>query len=99
MVTTIVHVYVKPEHIDDFIKASQKNHEASILEPGNQRFDVLQDFNEPSKFVLYEAYATEEAAAKHKETAHYLLWRDTVAGYMAKPREGVKHKTLFPSAS
>lgn len=98
MVTTIVHVYVKPEHIEDFIKASQKNHEASVLESGNLRFDVLQDFSEPSKFVLYEAYATEEAAAKHKETAHYLLWRDTVADYMAKPREGVKHRTLFPKA-
>lgn len=98
MITTIVHVYVKPEYIDDFVKACQANHEASVKEPGNLRFDVLQDANYPAKFVLYEAYATEVAALAHKETAHYLEWRDTVAPFMAQPREGVKHKILFPQS-
>lgn len=99
MITTIVHVYVKPEHIDDFIMACEANHEASIKEPGNLRFDVLQDFNNPAKFVLYEAYESEAAALAHKETSHYLQWRDTVAPYMAQPREGVKHKIIFPKKS
>lgn len=98
MITTIVHVYVKPEHIDDFVKACQANHEASVKEAGNLRFDILQDANYPAKFVLYEAYATEEAALAHKETPHYLEWRDTVAPFMAQSREGVKHKILFPQS-
>ncbi|HTF82633.1 MAG TPA: antibiotic biosynthesis monooxygenase [Cytophagales bacterium] len=99
MFTTIVHIFVKPEYITEFIKATQANHQSSIKEDGNFRFDVLQDANDPSKFVLYESYATEEAVVKHKETPHYLLWRDTVAPYMAKPREGVKHITLFPKVN
>ena len=96
MHVTLVHVYVKPEQVDDFIEASRLNHEASIQEQGNRRFDILQDANEPAKFVLYEAYATAEDAAAHKETPHYATWRDTVASMMAKPREGIKHKGLFP---
>lgn len=79
-----------------FIMATKENHENSVKEPGNLRFDILQDAQDPNKFVLYEAYATEEAVAKHKETAHYLKWRDTVAPMMAKPREGIKHALLFP---
>ena len=97
MITTIVHVYVHAASIADFIEATRLNHEQSIQEPGNLRFDVLQDAQDKSKFVLYEAYATEHAAAAHKETAHYLTWRDTVAPWMAKPREGVKHAMLFPT--
>ncbi|HEY9046318.1 MAG TPA: antibiotic biosynthesis monooxygenase, partial [Ohtaekwangia sp.] len=98
MIATIVHVYVKPEHIEAFINATKTNHENSIQENGNLRFDILQDDKDPGKFVLYEAYETEQAVAAHKETAHYLAWRDTVAPWMAKPREGVKHKMLFPAA-
>jgi (4S)-4-hydroxy-5-phosphonooxypentane-2,3-dione isomerase len=96
MHVTLVHVYVKPEHVDDFIEASRLNHEASTQEPGNRRFDILQDANEPTKFVLYEAYATAEDAAAHKETSHYATWRETVAPMMAKPREGIKHNSLYP---
>lgn len=98
MHTTIVHVYVKPESVDDFIAASEKNHLASIQEPENRRFDVLQDAADPTKFVLYEAYATAAGAAAHKETAHYLAWRESVADMMAQPREGVAHHGLFPAS-
>lgn len=91
-------MYVKPEFVADFIEASRLNHEQSIHEPGNLRFDFLQDTQDKSKFVFYEAYTNETTAAAHKETAHYLAWRDTVAPWMAKPREGVKHVMLFPAA-
>lgn len=96
MHTTLVHVHVKPEHIDEFISATKLNHEASVQEPGNLRFDVLQLPDEPGCFILYEVYTTAETAAAHKETAHYLAWRDTVAEWMAEPRRGVRYNTLFP---
>ena len=97
MIVTLVHVWVKEDYIEDFREASIKNHRESIKEPGNLRFDVLQDANDPSKFVLYEAYESEEASAAHKETPHYLEWRETVAEWMAEPREGIAYKGLFPS--
>ena len=96
MHVTLVHVQVKPAHIDAFIAACQDNHTASIREPGNLRFDVLQAPDDPARFVLYEAYASAEAAAAHKQTAHYLRWRDTVADWMAAPRQGVAYHGLFP---
>jgi autoinducer 2-degrading protein len=96
MPATIVHVYVKPEFINAFIEATRDNHKNSIQEPGNLRFDILQDAKDPGKFVLYEAYETEQAVLAHKETAHYAIWRDTVAPWMEKPREGIKHTILFP---
>jgi autoinducer 2-degrading protein len=99
MYVTIVHVWVKPERVDAFIAASRANHEASVRETGNRRFDVLQDAGDPTKFVLYEAYATAEDAAAHKGAQHYLTWRETVADMMAQPRQGIVHKGLFPSAA
>ncbi|MFC2124519.1 antibiotic biosynthesis monooxygenase [Bacteroidota bacterium] len=96
MIVTFVHVWVKSERIEDFRDASIRNHEESIKEPGNLRFDVLQDANDPAKFVLYEAYESEDAAAAHKETTHYLDWRETVADWMAQPRKGEKHVVLTP---
>jgi len=96
MTVTLVHVQVKPEFVKAFIDATRENHESSIKEAGNLRFDILQDAHDPGKFVLYEAYESEQAAAAHKETPHYFKWRDTVATWMEKPREGVKHKFLFP---
>jgi autoinducer 2-degrading protein len=96
MHVTIVHVCVKPEHIDDFIEASRINHEASVQEPGNLRFDVLQLADEPQRFVLYEAYSDAQAAAAHKTTDHYLTWRETVADWMAEPRQGVSYHGLYP---
>lgn len=97
MIVTIVHIYVKPDFIEAFIEATKSNHELSIKEIGNFRFDVLQDTVDPGKFVLYEAYESESAAVAHKQTSHYAAWRDAVASWMEKPREGVKHNMLFPS--
>jgi len=96
MIVTFVHVWVKENHIEGFKEASIANHRESIKEPGNLRFDVLQDDEDPSKFVLYEAYESEEASSAHKNTPHYLKWRETVADWMEKPRQGIKHKILAP---
>lgn len=96
MVVTCVHVSVKTEHIEDFIEATRINHEASIEEPQNLRFDVLQDPNDPSRFMLYEAYSSEAGAAAHKETQHYLTWRETVAPWMAEPRTGLSYIVIAP---
>lgn len=96
MHVTLVKILVKPAHIEDFIAATHLNHEASVLESGNRRFDVLQSSENPDQFILYEAYASAEAAATHKETAHYLAWRDTVAEWMAQPRQGIRYDGLFP---
>ena len=98
MHVTLVHVAVKPGHIDDFIAATRRNHEASVQEPGNRRFDVLQSPDDPSRFVLYEAYADVADAQAHKQTAHYLAWRDAVAEWMAEPRRGVSYNELFPAS-
>ncbi|HYC84948.1 MAG TPA: antibiotic biosynthesis monooxygenase [Chryseosolibacter sp.] len=99
MIVTLVHVHVKPEYVGEFIAATRENHLNSVKEPGNLRFDILQDSLDPSKFVLYEAYVSEQAVAAHKETTHYHAWRELVAPWMAKPREGVKHHLLFPERS
>jgi (4S)-4-hydroxy-5-phosphonooxypentane-2,3-dione isomerase len=96
MHVTLVHIDVKLENIDDFIIATRLNHEASIQEPGNRRFDVLQSSENPGHFVLYEAYDSADAAAEHKQTAHYLAWRDKVADWMAQPRQGIPYQGLFP---
>jgi autoinducer 2-degrading protein len=98
MHVTLVHVQVKTDHIDDFIEATRKNHLASVNESGNRRFDVLQSADDTGRFVLYEAYASKEDAAAHKQTAHYLEWRQTVADWMASPRQGVSYTGLFPQA-
>jgi len=97
MQVTIVYVTVKSEHIADFIEACRHNHEASVLEPGNRRFDVLQSADDPARFVLYEAYESSADAARHKETDHYRKWRDTVADWMAEPRHGAPFNGLFPA--
>jgi (4S)-4-hydroxy-5-phosphonooxypentane-2,3-dione isomerase len=96
MIVNCVTVWVKQERIEDFIAATIANHDGSIAEPGNMRFDVLQSVAEPGRFFLYEAYESQEAAASHKETSHYRSWRDTVADWMAKPREGLSHRVIRP---
>ena len=96
MHVTLVHVRVKLQYIDAFIAATRVNHEASIMEPGNRRFDVLQAPGDSTCFVLYEAYATAADAAAHKETAHYLAWREAVADMMLEPRRGEPMVGLFP---
>ncbi|MDH5379059.1 MAG: antibiotic biosynthesis monooxygenase [Gammaproteobacteria bacterium] len=99
MHVTIVAVHVKPEHVDEFIRETEKNHKASIQETGNCRFDILQSDADPSKFALYEAYVDADAAARHKETAHYIAWRETVADWMAAPRQGMPFTGLFPKVT
>jgi autoinducer 2-degrading protein len=96
MFVTLVHVHVKPEHLAEFIDATRTNHLASVREPGNLRFDVLQSTEDGTRFVLYEAYRDEAAAKSHKETAHYAAWRDAVADWMAEPRLGVRYDGLLP---
>ena len=97
MHVTLVHVRVKPAAIDAFIAATRANHEASIQEPGNQRFDVLQAPDDPARFILYEAYALAEDAAAHKATAHYLAWREAVADMMDEARRGEPMNGIFPA--
>lgn len=97
MHVTLVHVRVKRDDIDAFIVATRANHQASIAEPGNRRFDVLQAPEDPSRFILYEAYASAADAAAHKETAHYLAWREAVGDMMAEPRRGEPMNGLFPA--
>ena len=96
MLIVHVQVHVKPEAVQAFIEATLENARESVREPGIVRFDVVQQQDDGSRFVLIEAYRTAEAPARHKETAHYLKWRDTVAGMMAKPRTSVKFTNLFP---
>lgn len=96
MIATIVYVSVKPGMLKDFIAASEVNHAQSVREKGNMRFDLLQQADDPTKFVLYEAYEDEASAAAHKETAHYMVWKETVADWMAEPRNGVRYTALKP---
>ena len=93
-----VHVHVKPECVDDFRQATVENARSSVQEPGIARFDVVQQQDDASRFVLIEVYRTPDAAAAHKETAHYAKWRDTVATMMAEPRTSVKYGAVFPDA-
>ena len=97
MQVTLVHVHVKQDRIDEFIEACRANHEASVREPGNRRFDVLQTAADPARFILYEAYATDADAAAHKQTPHYKAWRDAVADWTAEPRQGQPCRGLFPA--
>ncbi len=95
----IVHVFVhvKPDCVEAFKTASLENARHSVREPGIARFDVIQQADDPTRFVLVEVYRTVEATAQHKETAHYAQWRDTVAEMMAEPRSSVKYTNLFPA--
>lgn len=95
----LVHVHVKPEFVDAFKQASLENASNSVKEEGVARFDVIQQVDDPTRFILVEVYKTVEAQSAHKETAHYLKWRDTVADMMAEPRQGVKYGNVFPEDS
>ncbi|HEX5218452.1 MAG TPA: antibiotic biosynthesis monooxygenase [Verrucomicrobiae bacterium] len=96
MLIVHVHVHVKPEAVDAFKAATLENARQSVQEPGIARFDVVQQADDPTRFVLVEAYRSVEATAAHKETRHYQVWRDTVAPMMAGPRTSVKFANLFP---
>ena len=91
-----VHVHVKPEFVEAFKQATIENASNSVKEAGVARFDVIQQNDDPTRFILVEVYRSAEAAAAHKETAHYAKWRDTVAEMMAEPRQGIKYANIFP---
>ncbi len=97
MKVNIVHIRVKEEFLDAFIEASIENHRNTIKEPGNLRFDILQDAQDPLKWIFYEAFRDDDAVVAHKATPHYAKWRDTVADWMAEPRKGVSHVAVAPS--
>jgi quinol monooxygenase YgiN len=99
MLIVLVHVHVKHDCIEAFREASLENARNSIEEPGIARFDVLQDNDDPNRFILNEVYRDAEAPAAHKETVHYAAWRDTVADMMAEPRQAVKLRNHFPEDS
>jgi (4S)-4-hydroxy-5-phosphonooxypentane-2,3-dione isomerase len=96
MLVVHVHVQIKPEHIEAFKQATLANARASRKEPGVARFDVVQQQDDPTRFVFVEVYRDAAAAAAHKETAHYPVWRDAVAPMMAEPRFSLKFNNVFP---
>jgi (4S)-4-hydroxy-5-phosphonooxypentane-2,3-dione isomerase len=96
MLVVHVHARVKPDSVEAFKTACLENARQSVQEPGIARFDVVQQQDDPTRFVLVEAYRTPEAPAAHKETRHYQVWRDAVAPLMAEPRSSVKFTNIFP---
>jgi len=96
MLIVHVHAHVKPECVEAFREATVENAQNSVQEPGVARFDVIQQADDPTRFILVEVYRTPEAPAQHKETAHYQKWRDAVAPMMAEPRTSVKYANVFP---
>ena len=96
MLIVHVHVHVLPEYVEQFKAATIENARQSLSEPGVARFDVVQQVDDPTRFILVEAYRTAEGAAAHKDTPHYQTWRDRVAPMMAEPRSSVKYTNVFP---
>ena len=96
MIVYCVEVSVVKGREDEFLAATEQNHINTRKEAGNIRFDVLQQQEDSSRFFLYEVYQSEDAVKAHKETAHYLKWRETVAPMMAVPRKGTRHNPHFP---
>lgn len=96
MLVVHVQVQVKPESVADFLAATLANARQSVQEPGIARFDVVQQQDDPTRFVLVEVYRDATAPAAHKETPHYAAWRDAVAPMMAVPRSSVKFTNCFP---
>jgi len=94
-----VQVHVKPDCAESFRQATIENARNSLQEPGVVRFDVVQQTDDPTRFVLVEVYKDPEDAARHKETRHYQVWRDTVAAMMAEPRSSTKYREVFPDES
>jgi (4S)-4-hydroxy-5-phosphonooxypentane-2,3-dione isomerase len=95
MLIVHVHVHVKPDSVEAFRQATLDNARNSVQEPGVVRFDVCQQQDDPTRFVLAEVYRSVEATTAHKEAAHYAKWRDKVAGMMAEPRSSVKYAEVF----
>jgi (4S)-4-hydroxy-5-phosphonooxypentane-2,3-dione isomerase len=97
MLVVHVYVHVKPESVASFLEATMENARSSVQEPGIARFDVVQQQDDATRFVLIEVYRTPEAVTAHRATAHYAKWRDTVEPMMAKPRQRVLYNSVFPA--
>jgi quinol monooxygenase YgiN len=97
MLIVHVHVHVKPEHLEAFKLATIENASHSVREPGIARFDVVQQADDPTRFVLVEAYRDTEAPARHKATAHYQAWAEKVADMLAEPRSRVVYANIYPA--
>lgn len=97
MIIIHVHAHVTPGGVEAFRRATAENARQSVQEPGVARFDVIQQQDDPTRFVLVEIYRSLEAVAAHKQTAHYLTWRDAVAPLMLEPRSGVKYTSVYPA--
>ncbi len=97
MIIAHVHIRVKPEHVEAFKAAALENARNSVKEPGVARFDVAQQEDDPTTFVLIEVFRSADAPAAHRETRHYQVWRDTVADMMAEPRRATRLRSLFPA--
>jgi quinol monooxygenase YgiN len=95
MLIVHVHVHVKPDAVEAFRAATIENARNSVQEPGIARFDVVQQADDPTRFLLVEVYRTVEDTVRHKETAHYQAWRDAVADLMAEPRTSVRYANVF----
>ena len=96
MLIILVQVHVKPEFLEEFKQATIVNATNSVKEPGIARFDVIQQEDDPTRFVLMEAYRNPEAALKHRETAHYLAWVEKAEGWLAEPRTRARYLNIFP---
>jgi quinol monooxygenase YgiN len=99
MLVVHVHVRVHQGREADFAEATRENARQSVREPGVVRFDVVQQADDPTRFVLVEVYRTAEDPARHKETAHYARWRDAVEPMMAEPRRSVRYQAVFPDSA
>ena len=97
MYIAVVTVHVKPEHVESFKAATVANAKSTRTEPGNRRFDVLQSVDDPTEFRLYEVYLSEGAFKAHQETEHYLVWKTSVADWMARPRTKIVCDNVFPT--
>jgi len=97
MLIVHVHAHVRAEFIDAFKQATVENARNSVKEPGIARFDLIQQADDPARFILVEVYRTAQAPAQHKETSHYQTWRDMVAPMMAEPRSSAKYSNIFPA--
>jgi (4S)-4-hydroxy-5-phosphonooxypentane-2,3-dione isomerase len=99
MLVALIYVHVKPESIEAFKEITLDNARNSVLEPGVARFDMIQQADDPTRFVLIEAYRDDDGPARHRETAHYARWRDGAPDMMQEPRTGVRYTNIFPEDS
>ena len=95
MYVVAVTIFVKPESVPQFLSATLDNARNTRKEPGNLRFDVLQAEEDKSRFLLYEAYKSKDDFTKHQQTEHYLRWKQAAADWMAQPRQGIRHNSIF----